>query len=133
MRRRTRPRRRGAAMIEFALVLPLLVTIMMGIIEFGRAMTVQTILTNAAREGARNAILAGATDTGVQTAVTTYLSNSGITAGSTTTITPTSNNATSGTVIHVTVSYPFSDVFAFPDWVGLKNVTLTSSVYMRRE
>jgi Flp pilus assembly protein TadG len=46
-------RERGAAMVEFAIVLPLLVTLVFGIIEFGRAYNAQISLTHAAREGAR--------------------------------------------------------------------------------
>lgn len=52
-----RPRRthfeRGAAAVEMALVLPLLLLVVGGIIDFGRMFYTQEILTNAAREGAR--------------------------------------------------------------------------------
>ncbi len=44
---------RGAAAVEFALVLPLLLMIFAGIIEFGVMMYDQAVITNAAREGAR--------------------------------------------------------------------------------
>jgi Flp pilus assembly protein TadG len=44
---------RGAAAVEFALVLPLLLLMIFGIVEFGRAYNVQISITNAAREGAR--------------------------------------------------------------------------------
>lgn len=44
---------RGAAMVEFALVLPILLLLVFGIIEFGRAYNVQTSITAAARQGAR--------------------------------------------------------------------------------
>jgi len=44
---------RGAAAVEFALILPLLVLLIFGIVEFGRAYNVQISITNAAREGAR--------------------------------------------------------------------------------
>ncbi|WP_309050701.1 TadE/TadG family type IV pilus assembly protein [Streptomyces sp.] len=44
---------RGAAAVEFALVLPMLLFIMLGIIEFGRAYNTQISLTHAARETAR--------------------------------------------------------------------------------
>lgn len=46
-------RERGAALVEFAIVLPLLVTLVFGIIEFGRAYNAQISLTHAAREGIR--------------------------------------------------------------------------------
>jgi Flp pilus assembly protein TadG len=48
---------RGAAAVEFALVLPLLLLILFGIIDFGRALNAQITLTQAAREGARLAAL----------------------------------------------------------------------------
>lgn len=44
---------RGAAAVEFAIVLPVLLTLVLGIMEFGRAYNTQLSLTNAAREGVR--------------------------------------------------------------------------------
>ena len=44
---------RGATAVEFALLLPLLLLIVMGIIDFGRMLNAQQTLTQAAREGAR--------------------------------------------------------------------------------
>jgi Flp pilus assembly protein TadG len=44
---------RGAAVVEFAIVLPLLVALLIGIAEFGRAYYTQTTLSGAAREGVR--------------------------------------------------------------------------------
>jgi len=46
-------RDRGATAVEFALVLPLLLLLVCGIIDFGRALNAQITLTQAAREGAR--------------------------------------------------------------------------------
>ncbi|WP_153505868.1 TadE family protein [Cumulibacter manganitolerans] len=46
-------RDRGAAAVEFALVVPVLILIVVGIIEFGRTYNVQTTLSGAAREGVR--------------------------------------------------------------------------------
>ena len=51
---------RGAAAVEFALVLPLLLLLVFGIIDFGRAYNAQVTLTQAAREGARLAALSQA-------------------------------------------------------------------------
>ena len=48
---------RGAAMVEFAIVLPVLLLILMGIIEFGRAYNAQVSIQAAAREGARELAL----------------------------------------------------------------------------
>jgi Flp pilus assembly protein TadG len=43
----------GAAMVEFALIVPILFAMIFGIIDFGRALFQYNNLTNAAREGAR--------------------------------------------------------------------------------
>jgi Flp pilus assembly protein TadG len=48
---------RGAAAVEFALLLPVLLFLVFGIIDFGRALNAQITLTQAAREGARLAAL----------------------------------------------------------------------------
>jgi Flp pilus assembly protein TadG len=45
--------RRGAVAVEFAIVAPVLVAIMFGMIQYGKAFEMQTQLQNAAREGAR--------------------------------------------------------------------------------
>lgn len=50
-------RDRGATAVEFALLLPLLLLIIFGTIDFGRALNAQITLTEAAREGARLAAL----------------------------------------------------------------------------
>lgn len=54
---RNAPRDRGAAAVEFALLLPVLLFLVFGIIDFGRALNAQITLTQAAREGARLAAL----------------------------------------------------------------------------
>src|SRR5881227_655267 len=46
-------RRRGVAAVEFAVVLPLLLTLLVGIWELGRIINVQITLNNAARDAAR--------------------------------------------------------------------------------
>lgn len=50
---RKRVKDRGAAAVELALVLPLLLALLFGIFEFGRLFYTQIALSNAAREGAR--------------------------------------------------------------------------------
>jgi Flp pilus assembly protein TadG len=48
---------KGQAMVEFALVLPLLIALLCGIIDFGWLYYNQITLSNAAREGARYAVI----------------------------------------------------------------------------
>ena len=60
-RYRRRSRERGSAIVEFAVVCPLLCAILFGIIEYGHLFLVQQTLTNAAREGCRMVVLQTAT------------------------------------------------------------------------
>jgi TadE-like protein len=50
---------RGQGLVEFALVIPILLLLMVGIMEFSRAWMTQNVLTGAAREGARAAAVGG--------------------------------------------------------------------------
>ena len=54
---RQRKRRRGAALVEFALIVPLLLMLFLGIVEFGVMMLHQLTLAQVAREGSRHASL----------------------------------------------------------------------------
>ena len=53
----TKHKERGAVAVEMAMILPLLLLIVIGTIEFGRVLNVQVSLTQAAREGARHAAI----------------------------------------------------------------------------
>ena len=61
---RSRRDDRGAAAVEFALVLPILILLLFGIVDFGRMLAAKITITEAAREGVRAAALIGA-DEGV--------------------------------------------------------------------
>jgi Flp pilus assembly protein TadG len=69
---------RGAELVEFAIVLPVLLLITMGIVDFGFMFQRYVVLTNAAMEGARIAVLPGYTTPDVQARVQQYASNGGI-------------------------------------------------------
>lgn len=68
-RTQSKPERGGAAMVELAVCLPIFLAVLLGIIEFGRAMSVAQLLNAAAREGCRDAIIEGSTTSGVRAAV----------------------------------------------------------------
>jgi Flp pilus assembly protein TadG len=95
--RRLRGNDRGAELIEFALVLPLLLAMFAGIVDFGRMFQRLEVTTNAAREGARLASLPGYSQTDVQNRVRAYM-DTGIQAGAgaRTTVTRTIVNITPG-------------------------------------
>src|SRR5215510_7184323 len=66
-------REEGAALLEMAVTLPLLLFLSVAIFEFGRAYQTWQVLTNAAREGARVAVLPGVDAAGVKDRVKTYI------------------------------------------------------------
>ena len=131
-----RRNRRGAAVVEFAVVVPIFLMMVFGMIEFGRAIMVQQVLTNASREGARLAVLDSPTPTAgqVTTTVTTYLQKAGI-SGATVTINPTEpTTAAYGVPITVTVQVPYSSVSWLPSpWFITGNTQLKAKTVMRRE
>jgi len=51
MKQKQNRKQRGQALVEFALALPLLLILVLGVLEFGRAFQTKIVLTNAAREG----------------------------------------------------------------------------------
>jgi Flp pilus assembly protein TadG len=128
-----RRKRRATAAVEFAIVAPVFLLLVFGMIEYGRMVMVQQIITNASREGARTAVLDGATSTSVQTAVNNYLTAGSI-SGATITVSPNPpSTAQYGDPVTVTVSVPFSQVSWLPSPMYLGGTTLTSSTVMRRE
>jgi Flp pilus assembly protein TadG len=71
-------REKGAALVETAITIPILLLISVAIFEFGRAYQTWEVVTNAAREGARSAVIAGNTDDVVRDQVNLYLRNGGV-------------------------------------------------------
>lgn len=63
-------------LVEMALILPLFLLVVVGIIEFGRAMMVGQLVTNAARHGTRVAVLDGSTNSDVEYEIQQFLQES---------------------------------------------------------
>ena len=129
---RKRLLRRGAAVTEFAIVAPVFFMMVIGFIEFGRALMVQQVLINASRVGARMATTTGATTAAVQDAVEDYTTGVAV-PGVSVAVSPNPSSATAGTVITVTASVPFENVswMSAPWFLGGK--TLTANSQMRKE
>lgn len=143
-------RDRGAAAVEFALVLPVLVMLLLGIIDFGMVTNAQAIMGNAARDGARAASLKGSQAEGCAAALKASSSLLGFTnTGDCSTSVPKvtftcqtlsgaacasgfdTSKETGGTVV-VTVSYVYK--WVSPAIFGLPgSTTITKSSYMRIE
>jgi Flp pilus assembly protein TadG len=109
---------RGAQLVEFALVLPVLLFVVLGIADFGIVFQRYEVLTNAAREGARMAVLPGYSDNDVRVRVRAYLTAARVPWTSTNpTITPVAVSIAMGagqppiTAKQVTVTYTHSYMF----------------------
>ena len=137
---------RGAAILETAITLPLLLLVAAGIFEFGRAYQTWEVVTNAAREGARVAVLPNPAAGSVETRVRDYLTNGQITDPGTATVVVDRNTVismgggTTASASKVTVSYPFSFMVLQPvarlvvsgSTLGTP-FAMTASVEMRNE
>jgi len=125
----TPSRDRGAAAVEFALVLPILLLLVLGILEFGRAYHVQTTLSNAARDGVR--VMALQDSVAAATSATKLSAQPLDLSGSTIVVTPASgcSSALTGAgLASVTIEYPFSLVSGF---LPIDDFTLTGKGTMR--
>lgn len=132
---------RGAELIEFAIVTPLLLLLVFGIADFGLMFQRYEVLTNAAREGARVAALPGYASADVQNRVTQYLTGSAVTPVTTTYLTPAPVNVGGAciTLRGATVTYDYSFIALggiirlFPGGSGFTTKTLTATALMRYE
>ena len=136
MRLRTRlGNESGQAIVEFALVLPLLMGLLLGIVQFGIIFNNYETITDAARVGGRQAIVARfAGDNGASaiSAAKAAASNLDLTAPGAVTVhscPPTTPNcttddwSTTGNIVTLTVTYPYS--IKILDWT-VKAGSLTS-------
>lgn len=131
-----RKQRRGAAVVEFAVVAPLLFLFVFGMIEYGRMVMVQQLITNASREAARRAVLDGATYNEVNQMVSDYLTSAAIPAAAVNPIVMNPSNpasATYGAPVTVTVQIDFNKVSWLPSPIWLGGKSLQATTTMRRE
>ena len=129
----------GQALVEIAIALPILLALLVGIFEFARAYNVQQVITNAAREGAREAVLPGNGELEALARANARLSNAGIT--------PTSVQwdcvplaCTTGAAVEVEIVVDYTFVFIGPVLSLFASgdtdpgtVPLRSSAIMRKE
>ncbi len=124
--------RAGAAALEFAVVGSVFVFILLGVIEVGRGLMVQHLLTNAARDGARVATIEGKGKSDVQTAVDTALSGLGLSGYQVSTVPTDVSTAQANDQVSVTVSVAVSDVSWLPVPRFLSG-TISGQYTLRRE
>lgn len=109
-------RQRGAAVVEFALILPMFLLIVFGTIQFGLVLYDKAVITNASREAARAGIVLQSpklTSAQIQTVATNYtganlVSFAGKAASPTVTV--AGAGGAFGTNLTVTVSYTYTQL-----------------------
>lgn len=129
----------GQSLVELALVLPILLALLVGILEMGRAWNVYQVITNAAREGGRAAVIQTNTESEVRTTIDGYLSDAGLDpAVGTVTISGQSDGI--GKPTRVAIAYPYQFAFLGPvvSLLGEGSavpgaITLSTAVTMRNE
>lgn len=128
----------GSNLIEFALVLPLLLILVFGIIDFGIALYDKAIITNASREGARAGIVLKTprlTRAEVEAIAANYCGGKVISFGASATCAATATGAggPSGADLTVNVTYPYSFSIVGILIPSLNSITLSSSTVMKME
>jgi len=119
--------RRGTAAVEFAVVLPFLMPLLIGLWEVGRLVEVQQVLNNAAREGGRQIATGSVSISTAQTEVVNILARNGVTATARQiTMTNVTNASRSDPTTcnqmdqwHTQIQIPFNSV----RWILLKQIT----------
>jgi len=131
--RNARRNEKGQSLVEFALVVPMLLLLVVGIAEFGRAWMTQNILTGAAREAVRLAAVPAPGGGWNGSAATTRGNQILVSAGIATTVSVQDAASSFGDVT-ATVNYDFPVVIAgFIPGLSSSTLPLTSTTTMRRE
>ena len=126
---RRKPKRRGSAIVEAAVMAPLMMAGTLGIAEVGYVYMAKQTVTLAAREGARSGVLPGATQSDAQASVDSTMHNMGFT----TYTTAISMGTAADPTVTVSVSLPFDEASFTGSFFGARQLTLQSSSSMRQE
>jgi Flp pilus assembly protein TadG len=134
---------KGAALIEAAITVPIILLISVGIFEFGRAYQTMQVLTNAAREGARIAVITASTDADVTARVRNYMKAGSLPNHATAAVTIQRDVKMTGadTGSSILIAYPFQFMVLNPvvrliapsDTTTGAPVTMKTSALMRNE
>ena len=141
IRRRVLRDSRGAAVVEFAIIFPVLAMLIFGVIDFGRAFFLRTNLVAAVREGARSGAAnefacTGAGVTAIQARVQQYVTSFG--GGSVTAGVTTPGNCAGGAVTNVVVTItnytftPVTPVFRLINYTAALRITVSATYRWER-
>ena len=129
IRIKAKKHRWAAATVEMAVVTPLLLTMLFGIIEYGWVFSVKQALVTAAREGARTAALPGSTDDDIHERIAAFLGPLGMTTYDVELTHSTPEDPTE--TVHVTI--PYADVTLIGSFFGSTDYDLGATCSMRKE
>jgi len=141
-------KRRGVAAVEMAVVLPMMTILLMGLWEVGRMAEVEQLLSNAVREGGRQASTGNTNATGVKDYVVNYLTTNGLSSVTTSMVTVTNltsssrNDPTQGNQLdeyRISITVPYANIrwsmlsqltntvnlSASSDWYSMRDLPLT--------
>jgi Flp pilus assembly protein TadG len=132
---RARHGERGVAALEFSLLLPMAVVLMLGTLQAAQVLIAQRELLGAAQTGARAGSAFGSTTAQVKSAVTTFLSSSTIGEDHEVVIAGVGSDSTGDTLVTVTVKHEFPLMLKIPAVAGWESGTLPleASVTFRHE
>jgi Flp pilus assembly protein TadG len=121
---------RGQAIVETALVVPLIILLIMGMVELGRVSNAYLAVTHASRHGARYAAVGGSNEE-----IISKVKNaaSPLDTSQLTVIIDPAQNRQSGEDIKVTVTYPVRMLTPIAGFLFSNTVTVRSDVTMRIE
>jgi len=120
---------RGQSLVEFTLVIPIFLLLLVGVAEFGRAWMTRNILTGASREAVRVAAVQGNAASALSRA-NNILTSAGISGASVNVL----DDGTAYGTCRVTVTYSFPVTIAgFLPGLGGTNIPLSATTTMRKE
>lgn len=122
---------KGQAIVEIAIIIPILILIIMTIFEFGRIFNTYLIVTHASREGARSAALGSDNIQVVQTVNNSiyYLDSSKLTIS----ISPSQSNRTRGSNVNLDLQYDLDIIVPIIDKIIPNPFSIKSKTVMRVE
>lgn len=138
-KRFARSHRRGGSLLELILVLPILLMLSFGVVDYGYYLYLKNTLQGAALDGARAAIPASATNANVTATISSVMTAAGLqSSGYTVTLTPSDvSTAAAGANVTVRISASWANVGTHAlgsAWGGISNSkTITATAVMVKE
>ena len=131
-RKRRRTRQLGQSLAEFAIVVPIFLIVVFGVVDFSLGLRAWLTITNASREGARVLVLG---QTCAQVTNQTKTVAASLNPPVTVTITPSTCTGVTGDAMSVTVTYKYKSVTPLGHFAQLLTgpITMSSTSTMRHE